>query len=152
MPISMAQLAILAEKYGFDVDDARLTIGMPPTSARGRPATAAPVVQKKPGRPAKTVAVPIKAPSLLAGFYTQGCCNSTTSSVVEKPAPKKRGPSGYNLYMAEVRSRVVQDLENSLKPREKMAKGAVVKEIGKRWKMLPESSRAIWNAKAAGGA
>ena len=37
MTITIAQLHILAEKYHFDIDDARLTIGLPPSSKRGRP-------------------------------------------------------------------------------------------------------------------
>ena len=152
MTITIAQLHVLAEKYHFDIDEARLTIGLPPTSRRGRPAK---VVEPPPSK------------SLLASLFPSVPESGSMTTVTVEPAkgkcvggkckniPKKetskpkRGPTGYNLYMTEVRPRVVADLQRNLKAGEKNAPGAVMSEIGKRWKNLPDSSRDIWNRKAA---
>ena len=148
MPVSIAQLNILANKYGFDIDDARLTIGMAPTSSRSR----------------SVVSQTCTAPSTAWGFFTGATPNATPATprtpkkVAPKAAPKaaskaalktKRGPTGYNLYMAEARPRIVAELQERLKSGEKMPQGAVMSEIGKRWKSLPDASRALWNARAA---
>ena len=146
----MAQLNILANKYGFDIDDARLTIGMAPTSSRSR----------------SVVSQTCTAPSTAWGFFTGATPNATPATprtpkkVAPKAAPKaaskdaapkaaKRGPTGYNLYMAEARPRIVAELQARLKSGEKMPQGAVMSEVGKRWKSLPDASRALWNARAA---
>ena len=125
MPITIAQLNTLAEKYGFDMNDARATIGLP-TSSRGGPAA---------GEAKKANKVK--------------CMDGKCAVLPKTTTSKKRGPSGYNLYMSDVRERVVRDLEGKLKSGEKMPKGAVMSEIGKRWRNLPDSSREHWNAKAA---
>lgn len=160
MTITIAQLNILAEKYNFDIDDARLTIGLPPTSRRGRPVK---VVEQP-----KSMLESLLFPSSVSG---SGSMNSDmvkpkkSKSVgtnvnlpvkkskkeieVSKKPTTKRGPTGYQLYMAEVRPRVVADLQNNLKLGEKNSPGAVMSEIGKRWKNLPDSSRDLWNKKAA---
>ena len=137
----MAQFNILADKYGFDIDEARLAIGLPPTSKRGRPSKS----------PEPT------APSTAWQFFTCSQTN-TAPNTAPKAMPKtpkappkaaKRGPTGYNLYMTEARPRIVAELQARLKSGEKMPQGAVMSEVGKRWKNLPEASRALWNAKAA---
>ena len=39
MGITIAQFNVLAERYGFDINEARAYIGLPPSSNRGRPPT-----------------------------------------------------------------------------------------------------------------
>jgi len=61
----------------------------------------------------------------------------------------KRGKTGYNLYMSDVKARVIADLRSHLSAGQKTAPGAVMSEIGKRWKSLPDSSRRLWNDMAS---
>ena len=159
MTITIAQLHILAEKYHFDIDDARLTIGLPPSSKRGRP------VKVEVAPPQKSLLASLFPSVPRSGSMTTvtidpskvkcvggKCANAPAKKPKKETADKpkvKRGPTGYNLYMSEVRPRVVSDIQRNLKQGEKSAPGAVMSEIGKRWKSLPESSRDIWNKKAA---
>ena len=141
MSVTIAQLKILAEKYKFDMDDARLTIGLVP-SKRGRAA--------KCSAPEKPVTTSM--------FTSYDPYTPTEDKKLKKDATKKipdankapRGKSGFNLYMAEARYRVKSDLDAQLKKGGKLERGAVMSEVGKRWRCLPESSREIWNNKARG--
>ena len=132
MAISIAQLNILAEKFGFDINDAREAIGLPVKRERAtdsgskcaRPPTVSDVVKPK------------KA------------TNKATNTVEKKPGAP-RGKTGYNLFMADAKGQVNSDLRNGLEKGGKLAQGAVVSEIGRRWKNLPDGTRSIWNDKAA---
>jgi hypothetical protein len=156
MTISVAQLSILAEKYGFDIDDARLTIGMCPTSKRGRPAQCAgekcpvppPVVRQSGFMASLWPSAPTEEPKKAKPANKAPAPQVMAREKVAKPKAV-RGKTGYNLYMTEARPRVAAYLEAALKKGATMPRGAVVSEIAKRWRSLPESSRVIWNTKAA---
>ena len=111
MSITIKQLEELAREYHFDVDEARRFLGKEP---------------KKRGRPSKKDATdsdeetPRKASSSAA--------KKSPKAKEEKPAPAKRGPSGYNLFVKN--------------------QGVAITEAAKQWKTLSESAREKWNTKA----
>lgn len=127
MTITIGMLKILAEKYGFDIDDARETIGLPP-SKRGRP----PNSQRCSDDKCKALPSSDK--------------KAKTQSVPTSKTP--RGKSGFHLYMADIKDRVTSELRSNLKKGEKLTGGAVISEASKRWRNLPECTRSIWNNKA----
>lgn len=129
MTITIGMLNVLANKYGFDIDDARATIGLPPTSKRGRPT--------------KT--------DTCSGPQCIVFPSAPTSDKKSKTAPVKtpRGKCGFHLYMADVKERIASELRSNLKKGEKLTGGAVMSEAGRRWRNLPESTRTIWNEKAS---
>jgi len=113
MGITIAQLEILGSKYGFSMEDARRTLGLP----IGR-------------RGSKTLNITSPKPS---------------QKPVKAPSEKKGTKSGYHLYMSDVSARVKADLVAQLGQGEKLARGAVMSEVSKRWKNLPDCSHTHWN-------
>jgi len=73
---------------------------------------------------------------------------STTTKVKNESAPKKRGRTGYNHWCENAKCRVADELKQS-KGCSKLARGELVSELSKRWKLLPEGTREMWNAKAS---
>ena len=118
MTITIGMLQILANKYGFDINEAREAIGLS-SGKRGRPA-------KSGGSPEPKRTDPKPA----------------------KESTKPRGKSGYHLYMASVKERVANELKSNLKGGEKITGRQVISEVGKRWKLLPEGTRDMWNSKS----
>lgn len=124
MGISIAQLNMLSEHFGFDIHQARELLGLPVTTKSL----------------AKTDAVAQnKSTSAKSGAGAQ---NKST------PAPKRGGRSGYNLYCADAKPRVEIGLK-TLKGVDKLARGELQSEMSKRWNQLPESTREMWNRRAA---
>lgn len=120
MGITIAQLEILGNKYGFSLEDARKTLGL----SDGK-------------RGPKTQNIEMRLPSVPT--------HKPAKKAVNTPSDKKGSKSGYHLYMSDVSSRVKSDLMAQLGPGEKLPRGAVMSEVSKRWKNLPECSRAHWN-------
>jgi hypothetical protein len=150
MSITIRQLNILAEKYGFSIEEARQTIGLP-SGHRGRPAKAKEL-------PEKTASDWIH-PGNWFGSANEDDDKKTGPVEGKKAKPKsaaKTGTSdkapgrktGYHLYMSKESVQVKADLEKRLKSGEKLGRNDVRSEIGRRWKNLPVSSRDIWNEKA----
>lgn len=120
MGITIAQLEILGNKYGFSMEDARKTLGLP-DGKRGP----------------KTQNISMRLPSVPS---------QKPSKKAEKiPSEKKATKSGYHLYMSDVSARVKADLMAQLGQGEKLGRGGVMSEVSRRWKNLPECSRAHWN-------
>ena len=65
----------------------------------------------------------------------------------EKPKTKK-GPTGYLLYAASIRSTVKVEMQAALPEGEKLQPKDTVTEIAKRWKAESEEVRAEWNEQA----
>lgn len=123
MGITIAQLEILGNKYGFSMEDARKTLGLP-IGKRG---------PKTHNTSTLLPCVPSQKPSKKA----------------EKiPSEKKGTKSGYHLYMSDVSARVKADLMAQLGQGEKLGRGGVMSEVSRRWKNLPECSRTHWNSAA----
>ena len=116
-------VAALAEKYGFDAEEANRFLAVDDLKIvrkRG-PATSSPAEKTK------TKAKPEK------------------KAAADKP---KRGKTGYLLYADEVREEVRAELTGDLPEGEKLKPQDVVKAIATRWKGEDEATRADFNARA----
>ena len=134
MSITVAKLAMLAEYYGFDLNEAREYIGLPASNKRGRPAGN----EKKPTVPEKKPTVE-KKPKVEK--------KPTTKS--ENDEKRKRPPTGYQLFLKDYHPIMSAKLKANIKSGEKLTAGAVLSGVGAEWKALSDNKRAAWNKKAA---
>ena len=114
-------VAALAEKYGFDADEANRFLAE----------TEVKIVHKR-------------GPSPKAEKETK----KATKAKADKADKPKRGKTGYLLYADEVRAEVKAELEAELGDDEKLKPQDVVKAIAVRWKEEDQEVRDEWNAKA----
>ena len=98
----MKELEVLAREYRFDINEARCFLGKEP---KKRGASSKSQVESDRDKPRKS-----------------------SSSAKTKTSGTKRGPSGYNLFVREQGTGIVQ--------------------AAKDWKSLSDSSREKWNTKA----
>lgn len=131
MSITLKQLAALAEEFDFDYLEARQFLGHNVSQKRGRPAKKSSDSDSDDEKPVKKC--------------TGGSCKKPTSSS-DKPKGK-RGPTGYNLFMAANSSIVTAKLKKKAGG-DPLPRGAAAAEIGKVWKALSEKQREAWNEKA----
>ena len=117
-------VATLAEKYGFDAEDANRFLSSSEVK----------LVRKRGPSPK---AVP-DAP-------TKGKGKKATKSTEDKP---KRGKTGYLLYADETRADTRAELEAELGEGEKLKPQDVVKAIAAKWKAEEQDVRDEWNTKA----
>ena len=114
----------LADEFDFSEREARVFLNLPTeVKAAKRPASQSPEPKPR-GRPPKADKAPDKAADKGA--------NKTTTP---------RAPSAYNLYVKAESAKVKADLEKSA-PGGKLERGAVMKELGARWKMMSDSQKA----------
>jgi len=131
-------IAALADEFDFSEKEARLFLKLPiqvetspsssPTSKpRGRPpkspSESSPKESKPRGRPPKSPTEESKA---------KACKTSPTST--------PRGPSAYNLFVKAEAAKVKAALEKSA-PGGKLERGAVMKELGAKWKAMSEKQK-----------
>ena len=110
----------LAEKFGFDAEEAHRHLG----------GDAQVKVVKKRGPVPKI----------------KGSSKSSDSDEGDKP---KRRPTGYLLFSAATRSEVREELEGALEEGvAKVAPQEVVRALGARWKALDADEREAWNEQA----
>ena len=114
-------VAALAEKYGFDQEEANRFLA----------ASDVKIVRKRGPSPK-----PDKE------------SKKETKPKAEKSDKPKRGKTGYLLYADEVRAEVKAELLANLGEDEKLKPQDVVKAIAAKWKAEDEDVRAEWNAKA----
>ena len=113
-------VAALAEKYGFDAEEAHRFLALDELKlVRKRGPAASSPAEKTKAKPKKAAA--------------------------DKP---KRGKTGYLLYADEVREEVRAELTGDLPEGEKLKPQDVVKAIAARWKGEDEATRADFNARA----
>ena len=113
-------VAALAEKYGFDAEEAHRFLALDELKlVRKRGPATSSSVEKTKAKPKKAAA--------------------------DKP---KRGKTGYLLYADEVREEVRAELTGDLPEGEKLKPQDVVKAIAARWKGEDEATRADFNARA----
>lgn len=131
-------IAALADEFDFSEREARIFLKLPtevetspsssPTSKpRGRPpkspSESSPKESKPRGRPPKSPTEESKA---------KACKTSPTST--------PRGPSAYNLFVKAEAAKVKAALEKSA-PGGKLERGAVMKELGAKWKAMSEKQK-----------
>ena len=117
-------IAKLAEEFDFSEREARIFLNLPTEiKAAKRPASQSPEPKPR-GRPPKAKEAADKPPGKASD-------NTTTP----------RGPSAYNLYVKAESANVKAHLEKSA-PGGKLERGAVMKELGARWKSMSDSQKA----------
>ena len=109
--------------------EARKYLGIGEPAKRGRP----PKIPKFPDTPGSTIPRVVLPSELTNPKKTS---KSTANS-------KKRGPTGYNLFMSHYKDRV----RDELLLRGESGRG-VVSIIAQKWKELPDEKRSAWNSKA----
>ena len=110
----------LADEFDFSEREARIFLNLPTeVKAAKRPASQSPEPKPR-GRPPKTDKAPDKA------------ANKSTTP---------RAPSAYNLYVKAESAKVKAELEKSASGG-KLERGAVMKELGARWKSMSDSQKA----------
>ena len=114
-------VAALAEKYGFDAEEANRFLAE----------TDVKIVRKRGPSPKKE---------------KEG--KKESKAKADKGDKPKRGKTGYLLYADEVRAEVKAELEAELADGEKLKPQDVVKAIAARWKEEDKEVRDEWNAKA----
>lgn len=118
----------LADEFDFSEREARIFLNLPAeVKAPKRPASQSPEPKPR-GRPPKTDKAADNAPDKAANK----AANKTTTP---------RGPSAYNLYVKAESAKVKAELEKSASGG-KLERGAVMKELGARWKMMSDSQKA----------
>jgi hypothetical protein len=113
-------VAALAEKYGFDAEEANRFLTAEVKLVRKRGPSPKTVEEKSKGKSKKTA----------------------------DPNKPKRAKTGYLLYSAEVRDEVRSELESELEEGTKLKPQDVVKAIAARWKEEDDDVRSEWNEKA----
>ena len=122
MSITCAKLAKLADYYGFDLDEAREYIGLPPTGKRGRPIGSV-SSEKKPKVEKPKVEKPKKVEKL----------NSKSSL------------SGYQLFLKEYQPILTAKHKANLKPGEKLNISNILNGVTCEWNALSDNKRKLWN-------
>ena len=112
-------VAILAEKHGFDSENAMRDVNATPIK----------LVRKRGPSP-----------------KSEKKLGEKTKKVDDKPKTK-RAPSGYNLFMKATRPLAKKDLEE-VAAGAKVAPSEVMTELGARWKALIQADRDTWNQTA----
>ena len=135
MSITIKQLAALAEEFDFDLHEARAFLGHSEPKKRGRPCKGSDSDSDDEKRNTNCVGAKCKAPT-----------KSATPTKIDT-TNEKRGPTGYNLFVASVSAKVTADLKKGAHDG-KLSRGAVSSEVGRLWKALDEKKRATWNTKA----
>lgn len=117
-------IAKLAEEFDFSEREARIFLNLPTEiKAAKRPASQSPEPKPR-GRPPKAKEAADKPPGKAS--------DKTTTP---------RGPSAYNLYVKAESANVKAHLEKSASGG-KLERGAVMKELGARWKAMSDSQKA----------
>jgi len=136
-----AQVQKLADKYEFDFDEACAALELERT-----PLDVA---------PAKPVKNPRKSTKKAKEVVDSGDEETEPSAEKQKTKPKKekkpvdenkpkRPPSGYQLFSKEHRAAVTEELN----AQDNKARGAVMTELGARWKALDQVGQDEWNTRA----
>ena len=130
MSITCAKLAKLADYYGFDVDEAREYIGLPPSGKRGRPIGSGTSQKPKVEKP-KVEKPKVEKPKV-------------EKPKVEKPKTKQY-ISGYQLFLKEYQPILTAKHKAKLKPGEKLNISDILNGVTSEWNALSENRQKLWN-------
>lgn len=119
MSISVAKLAILADYYGFDLNEARIKIGLPPTK------------------------------NYRNTLQSNKSSSSTAKKTITTSEKSKRGPNGYHLFLKDNHPLIKAKMLSNLKSGEKLSPSSVRNAVSTEWKALSDTKREYWNKKAA---
>lgn len=150
MPCSDAKLAILADRYGFDLDDAREYVGLPPVNKRF-PAKVG-VSGSYPVNPTTDKKVRCCSLCGIAGHNKLSCPNgkSTPDKIVknDKGAKSKNIPAGYDLYVKANKNKLIAEVKSKLGHGDKLPNQKIITMLTYDWNALSEHGRKSWNHRA----
>ena len=130
----------LADEFDFSEREARFFLCLPTeVKVAKRPASQSPEPKPR-GRPPKADTSTDK-PDEPAEPKPRGRPPKADTSTDKPTTP--RGPSAYNLYVKAESANVKADLEKSVSGG-KLERGAVMKELGARWKTMSDSQKERW--------
>lgn len=116
-------IARLADEFDFSEKQARIFLDLPcEIKSSKREASSSPDAKPR-GRPPKT---------------------STSDKSTSEKTTTPRGPTAYNLFVKAESAKVKAELEKKA-PAGKLERGAVMKELGARWKDLTDKQKAKYS-------
>lgn len=142
--ITIAQLKLLSEQFGFDIKKAKELLKLEEPKKRGRP----PKVQSN-----KVEAAVERLETKSTKPYDGTTIPSTISLVSLMKSTKNSQTSGgrgqktgYHYYLADISQKVKTEMHGAAQlTGEKVPRGAVMAEIGRRWQMLSDAKKRAWN-------
>lgn len=148
MSITAAKLAMLADRYGFDLDEAREYIGLPPTKK-----TRTTIDNHCPGATKDNSEKKGRSCSLCGktGHNKITCPTVATKPVATKPVatkPAKHTLDGYNLYVQANKDTVSREMKSKLPTGAKLQKKILMNMLEYDWNKLDNIKRNKWNRMA----
>jgi hypothetical protein len=125
-------IAALADEFDFSEREARIFLKLP-TEVETSPSSS-PKESKPRGRPPKS---PSESSPKESKSPTQ---ESKAKASKTSPTSTPRGPTAYNLFVKAEAAKVKAALEKSA-PGGKLERGAVMKELGAKWKAMSEKQK-----------
>ncbi len=120
-------ITALAEEFDFSEKEARIFLKLPVEVTKETPAKKTSEAPKPRGRPPKS---PTEA--------------SKAKAAKTSPTSTPRGPSAYNLFVKAEAAKVKAALEKASSG--KLERGAVMKELGAKWKTMSDAQKAKYAA------
>lgn len=121
-------ISALAEEFDFSEKEARIFLKLPVE------VTKSPAAKKETSEPAKPRGRPPKSPTEA----------NKPKAAKTSPTSTPRGPSAYNLFVKAESAKVKAALEKATGG--KLERGAVMKELGAKWKAMSDSQKAKYAA------
>ena len=156
MSITAAKLAMLAERYGFDLDEAREYIGLPPTKKTRTTIDHVRATKENSEKKERCCSLCGKT-----GHNKITCPTAVTKPAATKPAatkpaatkpaatkPTKQNLDGYNLYVQANKDKVSTEMKSKLPPGAKLQKKTLMNMLEYDWSQLDGHKRNKWNRMA----
>ena len=148
MSITCAKLAKLADYYGFDLDEAREYIGLPPSGKRGRPIGSGSCEKKPKVEKPKVEKSKVEKPKIEKSKVEKPKVEKPTK--VEKPKKveklnSKSCLSGYQLFLKEYQPILTAKHKANLKPGQKLNIADILNGVTCEWNALSDNKRKLWN-------
>jgi hypothetical protein len=155
MPCSDAKLAILADRYGFDLDEAREYIGLPPVKKSPAPRP-----------PPNNGVIPANSDKKIRRCSLCGMTDHNKRSCpgrsphpdkfvewIKKPAAAQpallpKGGHGYDLYVKTNKSKLITEVKSKVGHGQTLPTQKILAMLAYDWNQLSDYSRKQWNLKA----
>jgi hypothetical protein len=152
MSITAAKLAMLADRYGFDLDEAREYIGLPPTK-KTRTTIDTGLQASKDNSEKKERRCSLCGKT---GHNKITCPTAATKPTATKPTATKAATTkapkqnldGYNLYVQANKDKVSAEMKSKLPPGAKLQKKILMNMLEYDWNQLDANKRNKWNRMA----
>lgn len=123
--------AQLAEKYGFDVDEANRFLNLDDIKIQRKRGPSPKQSEEKPAK--------VKNPKKT---------KQAKAERTDAPAKPKRGTTGYLVFGKSIRAEVSEELSANLEEGTKLKQMDVTPVIASHWKALTDEEKLVWNQQA----